>query len=80
MLLWLWRRPGATALIQPLAWEPPYAAGAALKKKRKKEITNVVEDVEKRKLTCSALELIRGCISMARREMGSEKQPPLPAD
>ena len=28
-LLWLWRRPMATAPIQPLAWEPPYAAGAA---------------------------------------------------
>ena len=28
-LLWLWRRPVATATIQPLAWEPPYAAGAA---------------------------------------------------
>jgi len=29
-LLWLWRRPVATAPIRPLAWEPPYAAGAAL--------------------------------------------------
>ena len=28
-LLWLWRRPVATAPIQPLAWEPPYARGAA---------------------------------------------------
>ena len=28
-LLCLWRRPVATAPIQPLAWEPPYAAGAA---------------------------------------------------
>ena len=28
-LLWFWRRPVATAPIQPLAWEPPYAAGAA---------------------------------------------------
>ena len=28
-LLWLWCRPVATAPIQPLAWEPPYAAGAA---------------------------------------------------
>ena len=28
-MLWLWRRLVATALIQPLAWEPPYAAGAA---------------------------------------------------
>jgi len=41
-LLWLWRRPGATAPIRPLAWEPPYAAGAAQEiakrqKKRKKE-------------------------------------------
>ena len=27
--LWLWRRPVATAPIRPLAWEPPYAAGAA---------------------------------------------------
>ena len=30
-LLCLWRRPAATAPIQPLACEPPYAAGAALK-------------------------------------------------
>ena len=29
-LLWLWCRPAATAPIQPLAWEPPYAEGAAL--------------------------------------------------
>ena len=29
-LLWLWCRPvAATALIGHLAWEPPYAAGAA---------------------------------------------------
>jgi len=28
-LLWLWRRPVATAPIQPLAWEPPYAVEAA---------------------------------------------------
>ena len=29
-LLWLWRRPVATAPIRPLAWEPPYATGGAL--------------------------------------------------
>ena len=29
-LLWLWRRPAATAPIRPLAWEPPYAAGVVL--------------------------------------------------
>ena len=32
-LLWLWRRLVATAPIGPLAWEPPYAVGVALKKK-----------------------------------------------
>ena len=32
MLLWLWFRPAATPPIQPPAWEPPYAAGTALKK------------------------------------------------
>ena len=43
-LLWLWSRLAATALIGPLAWEPPYTAEVALekvkrpkKKKKKKE-------------------------------------------
>ena len=31
-LLWLWRRPAATARIRPLAWEPPYASSEALKR------------------------------------------------
>ena len=35
-LLWLWRRPGATALIQPLAWEPQYATGEVQKSKKNK--------------------------------------------
>ena len=33
-LLWLWLRPAATAPIRPLAWEPPYAEGAGLKRKK----------------------------------------------
>ena len=37
VLLWLWYRPEAAALIPPLAWEPPYASGAALKSKKKKK-------------------------------------------
>ena len=38
-LLWLWCRPVATAPIGPLAWEHPYAAGAAqeIAKKRKRK-------------------------------------------
>ena len=31
-LLWLWCRLAAGAPIGPLAWEPPYAVGAALEK------------------------------------------------
>ena len=34
-LLWLQRRLEAVAPIQPLAWEPPYAASTALKTKNK---------------------------------------------
>ena len=37
VLLWLWCRPAAIALIRPLAQEPPYAAGAALKSKKRKK-------------------------------------------
>ena len=36
-LLWLWCRLAAIALIRPLAWEPPYTAGAALEKTKKKK-------------------------------------------
>ena len=37
VLLWLWYRPAAAALIQPLVWELPYATGAALKRQREKK-------------------------------------------
>ena len=46
VLLWLWHRLAAGALIGPLAWEPPYAAGVALqrqktRKKKKKDLLGV---------------------------------------
>ena len=34
-LLWLWCRLAAIALFQPVASEPPYATGAALKRQNK---------------------------------------------
>ena len=37
-LLWLWCRPAATAWIRPLAWEPPYAVGVALKGQQQQQI------------------------------------------
>ena len=33
-LLWPLHRPATTALIGPLAWEPPYAVGMALKRQK----------------------------------------------
>ena len=52
-LLWLWRRLAAVALILALAWEPPYAAGAALKSEKKER---------KRKKKSLFLEAARTCL------------------
>ena len=52
MLLWLWRRPAATAPVQPLAWELPYARGLALKDKKKKKILFFYWVRERKKWTC----------------------------
>ena len=42
-LLWLWPRPGATALIGLLTYKPPCATGAALKgQKRNKTKQNIL--------------------------------------
>ena len=37
-LLWLWHRPAAVAQIGPLAWEPLYALGVALKGQKTKKL------------------------------------------
>ena len=52
MLLWLWCR---AAPIGPLAWEPPYAAGVALKSQKKKKKVAVSQSAAKggkRVITC----------------------------
>ena len=36
LLPWFWHRPVTTAPIRPLAWEPPYAMGVALKRQQNK--------------------------------------------
>ena len=36
-LLWLWLWPAVVTPIHSLAWEPPYAAGAALKRQKEKK-------------------------------------------
>ena len=51
-----WCRPAATALIRPLAWEPPHATSAALemakrqKKKKNQEVVTVVINSWKKKI------------------------------
>ena len=43
-LAWLWCRPEAAARIHPLAWESPYAAGAAVKhNKTKQDLYDILE-------------------------------------
>ena len=39
-LLWLWCRPAAAVPIGPLAWAPPCATGAALKRPKKQKQIN----------------------------------------
>ena len=36
-LLWLWHRWATAAPIRPLAWEPPYAMGAAIDKAKRQK-------------------------------------------
>ena len=51
--LLLWYKPAATAPIWPLAWELPYAIGAALKRPKKKKVlpntSKIVSLIPKRK-------------------------------
>ena len=42
VLLWLWCRPSTVALIRSLAWELPYAAGAALKRQKTNKTPQIV--------------------------------------
>ena len=51
-LAWLWRwcRPAVVAPIQPVAWEPPYTTGVALKRQKKKIIKiNKIDKQDKMK-------------------------------
>ena len=48
-MLWLWSRLAATTLIQALAWEPPYAAGAAQKIATTATTTTTDQKKEKKK-------------------------------
>ena len=49
VLLWLWCRLAAVAPIRPLAWEPPYGTGVALKRQKDKRKEKRREEEKKRK-------------------------------
>ena len=55
VLLWLWRRQVAIAPIQPLAWEPPCAAGAAQEMAKKQTKKNPQNKQTNKNLYLSAL-------------------------
>ena len=71
MLLWLWFRPAAVASIRPLAWETPYAAGAALKskkgKKKKKERKKEIPSLWEKVLANDAID--KGLISQVNKQL-----------
>ena len=46
-LLRLWSRPAAMAPIGPLAWEPPYAVGAAVKRQKNLKIKQITGPLER---------------------------------
>ena len=54
MLLWLWHRLTATAPIRLLAWEPPYASGAALEKAKRQKRQKEKRKEKERALGCAA--------------------------
>jgi len=61
VLPWLWHRPEAAALIPPLAWELPYAAGVVLKRKQKtKEVKkkNLIRKIHEVGLVCMDAQVV----------------------
>ena len=58
MLLWLWHMPAAVAPLRSLAWEPPYAVGVALKrKKERKKIIKSQQSKQRNRGTAKQQEL-----------------------
>ena len=60
-LLWLWCKPVAIAAIRPLAWEPPYAAGAAqeMAKRQKKSQRKPPKNKQKKRMQPSINKCVR---------------------
>ena len=71
-LLWLRHRPAATAPIRPLAWEPPYATGAA-QEKAKRQKKRIVDLGEAESQEDSGITISRASKGMERELRESEE-------
>ena len=69
-LLWLWRRLAAVAPIGSLAWELPYAAGAALKRQKTKRQKD--KKTKKKRKESKVREIMREGEDCAREVMISD--------
>ena len=69
-LLWLRRRPAATAPIRSLAWKSPYAMGVAIEKtkRQKKSIIDVLRMAGKQIQILSEVQRVSNKINIQRTE------------
>ena len=63
-LVWLCHRPPATALTGPLAWEPPHAVDAALKRQNKTKQNNKKKPHKLPKLSQDEKDNLISCITI----------------
>ena len=79
-LLWLWCRLAAVALIRPLAWEPPYATGTALKNKQikiKRSTNTQVDSLKHSHMKKHPPPELRGKRKVSRKQLSDNESFPL---
>ena len=74
VLLWLWCRPAAAVPMRPLAWEPPYASGVALKSQEKKNRFAKNADVRKERKNIKKKQERSIPVQYRRKKMGQKER------
>ena len=75
MLLWLWRRPVATSPIRPLAWKPPYAAGATQEMAKRQKNKNKKQQKKNKEIISSIFYDHNGIKLEINHRKRNEKKP-----